>query len=175
VLRISPIRGRNELQPKIVIIPREDLWKLRHLDGQILGGRQGGRTPDINIIARVITENNLTGTAQLTDSGISIDGKLSRHGWEEAVKEEKLVEYFRLELDRVKAKGNFTEEELKDAMDRILKVLKTARGKGLSIPGMRENGLKCKNGLINPALGKLYYQGEIVQIKQNRRTIWSIN
>lgn len=175
VLRISPIRGRNEIQPKIVIIPREDLWKMRHLDGEILGGRQGGRTPDINLIARVITENNLTGTAQLTESGISIDGTLSKPDWEEAVKEGKLVEFFKLELDRVKEKGNFTEEELADTKDRILKVLKTARGKGLSISGMRKNGLKCKNGLINHALRELYYDGKIVQITQNRGTLWSIN
>ena len=107
VLRISPIRGRNELQPKIVIIPREDLWKVRHLDEQILGGKQGGRTPDINIIARVITENNLTGTAQLTDSGISIDGTLSRPGWEEAVKEGKLVELFQAGVGPRKSERQF--------------------------------------------------------------------
>ena len=73
VLRISPIMGGNELQPKIVIINRADLWKVRYLDEQVVGGQQGGRTPDISYIARVITENNLTGTAQLVNGGISID------------------------------------------------------------------------------------------------------
>jgi hypothetical protein len=175
VLRISPIMGGNELRPKIVIIPREDLWKVRYLDEQVLGGQQGGRTPDIILIAQVITENNLTGTSQLTDGGISIDSTLSRPGWDDAVKDGKLVEYFKLELDRVKAKGNFTEEELKDAMDRIIKVLKKAgRGKALSIPAMKKNGLKCKNILINPALRKLYYDGKIANKGTKKTNKWSL-
>lgn len=162
VLRISPIMGRNELQPKIVIIPRGDLWKIRYLDDQVLGGSQGGRTPDINHIAGVIKENNLTGTAKLEDNGTSIDRTLSKPEWGDAIKNDKLLEYFKLELDRIKANGTFTLEEIADAMNRILKILKKAgRSKGLSISGMKDNGLKCKNGLISISLSKLYYEGEI--------------
>ena len=175
VLRISPIRGRNELHPKIVIIPREDLWKVRYLDEQVLGGRQGGRTPDIDTITRVITENNLSGTAKLTDSGISNDDTLSKPDWEEAVKEGKLVEFFKLELDRVKAKGSFTEKELEGACNRILKVLgKAGRSKALSILDMRKNGLKCKNELISPALSKLYYEGKIQKLPSKRNFKWML-
>jgi hypothetical protein len=175
VLRISPIRGYNELQPKVVIIPRQDLWKIRHLDEQILGGRQGGRTPDIYTIARVITENNLAGTAKLTDIGISIDSTLSKPGWEEAVKDGKLVEYFKLQMDRVKSKGNCTEKELEEAMSKILRVLKKAgRSKALSISGMRKNGLKCKNELIYPALSKLYYDGKIQKLSSKRKIKWML-
>ena len=176
VLRISPIMGGNELQPKIVIINRADLWKVRYLDEQVVGGQQGGRTPDISYIARVITENNLTGTAQLVNGGISIDSTLSRPGWEEAVKDGKLTVYFKLELDRMKAKGNFTAEELTDAMDRVINILKNAgRDKWLSVSDMRNNGLKCKNSLISPALSELYYDGKIKKNEQRRKSGWSIS
>ena len=170
VLRISPIRGHNELQPKVVIIPRLDLWKIRYLDEQILGGRQGGRTPDIYTITRVITENNIAGTAKLTDSGISMDSTQYKPGWEEAVKDGKLVEYFKLQMDQIKSKGNYTEKELEEAMSKIFHVLKkTGSGKALSISDMRKNGLKCKNELINPALNKLYYDGKIKQLSSKRK------
>jgi hypothetical protein len=122
---------------------------------------------------RVIIENNLTGTSKLVGDDITTDSTLSKPEWEEAVKDGKLVEYFKLELDRVKAKGNFTEEELKDAMNRIINVLKKAgRGKALSISGMRDNGLKCKNELTSPALSKLYYEGKIEKIERNKKTKW---
>lgn len=175
VLRISPIMGGNELQPKIVIISRADLWKVRYLDEQVVGEQQGGRTPDISYIARVITENNLTGTAQLVNGGISIDSTLSRPGWEEAVKEGKLTVYFKLELDQVKAKGNFTAEELSDAANRILEVLKkAAAGKGLSIQDMKDRGLKCKNALIRPALRMLHYQGKIRNVGGKKKKKWGM-
>jgi hypothetical protein len=173
VLRISPIVGRGELRPKIVVIPRDDLWKVKQLDQQVLGGSQGGRTPDINHIAGVIKENNLTGTAELEDGAISVDRTLPRGGWEEAIKTDRLLEYFKLELDRIKAKGNFKNEEIADAMSRILKILKKAgRGKGLSISGMKDKGLKCKNGLISIALSMLYYEGKIRKIKGKRKNYW---
>jgi len=176
VLRISPIMGGNELQPKIVIIARADLWKVRYLDEQVIGGQQGGRTPDISCIARVITENNLTGTAQLVEGGISIDSTLSRPGWEEAVKEGKLVDFFKIELDRVKAKSKFTDEEISDAANRILELLKkVAPGKGLSIQDMKNRGLKCKNELLRPALRKLHYQGIIKKISGKKKIKWGIN
>ena len=176
VLRISPIMGGNELQPKIVIIARADLWKVRYLDEQVIGGQQGGRTPDISCIARVITENNLTGTAQLVEGGISIDSTLSRPGWEEAVKEGKLVDFFKIELDRVKAKSKFTDEEISDAANRILELLKkAATGKGLSIQDMKNRGLKCKNELLRPALRKLHYQGIIKKISGKKKIKWGIN
>jgi hypothetical protein len=170
VLRISPIKGYNEYRPKIVIIPRADLWKVRFLDDQVLGGKQGGRTPDINYIADLIKKNNLTGIVKLTDSGISIDGTLSQ-GWEEAVKEGTLVDYFKLELDRLKENGNFTEDEIADAMGRILKVLKKAKRvkDGLSISGMRENGLKCNDALLRLSLQMLYYERKITKNRMNKK------
>ena len=172
-LRISPIAGRNELQPKIIIIPRKDLWKIRYLDEQVLGGRQGGSTPDIEYIARLIIENSLTGTAQLVDGGISTDNLLSRPGWEDTVKKDKLVEYFKVELDRIKAIGKFTDEEISDAANKILKVLKKAGTcKGLSIRDMKSQGLKCKNALISFALDLLHYKGKIKNISNNRKPKW---
>ncbi len=173
VLRVSPVMGGNELQPKIVIITRADLWKVRYLDEQVVSGQQGGRTPDISYIARVINENNLTGTAQLVEGGISIDSTLSRPGWEEAVKEGKLVEFFKMELDRVKAKGKFTDEEILDAANRILELLKkAATGKGLSIQDMKDRGLKCKNALLRPALRILHYQGKIKIVSGKKKIKW---
>ena len=175
VLRISPIMAGNELQPKIVIITRADLWKVRYLDEQVVGGQQGGRTPDISCIAKVIAENNLTGTAQLVNGGISIDSTLSRPGWEEAVKGGKLAEFFKIELDRVKAKSKFADEEIADAKNRILEVLKkAASGKGLSIQDMKDRGLKCKNELLRPALRMLHYQGKIKIISGKRKIKWAI-
>ncbi len=173
VLRISPIMGGNELQPKIAIITRADLWKVRYLDDQVVGGQQGGRTPDISYIAKVITENNLTGTAQLVNGGISIDSTLSRPGWEEAVKEGKLVEFFKIELDRIIAKGKFTDEEISDAANRIREVLKkVAPGKGLSIRDMKDSGLKCENALLRPALRMLHYQGIIKNVSGKKKIKW---
>jgi hypothetical protein len=103
----------------------------------------------------VIKENNLAGATKLGDDGTSVDRTLSSGGWQEAVNDGKLVQYFKLMLDSVKAKCNFTEEELADVMNRILKVLKgEERGKGLSVSGMRDNGLKCKNSLISPAISR---------------------
>jgi hypothetical protein len=90
VLRNSPIVGRGELRPKIVIIPRDDLWKVRYLDEQVLGGKQGGRTPDVEDMARLIVEDNLTGTVQL----YRIDNDICKAEWEEAVKEGKVVQLF---------------------------------------------------------------------------------
>jgi hypothetical protein len=171
VLRISPVVGRGEHHPKIVVIPREDLWKVRYLDEQVLGGSQGGRTPDIDYIARLILEENLTGMVQF-------DGKGSdkcKTEWEEAVKDNKVVGLFRLELDRVKAKGNFTEEEIIDAMNKISQVLKMAgKGKWLSISSMKELGLKCKNALIRPAIERLYYDGKIEQKMLGKKNYWKI-
>ena len=155
VLRISPVVGRGEFHPKIVIIPREDLWKVRYLDQQVLGGTQGGRTSDIDYISRLIVEHNLAGTVQL-------DGKGSdkcKAEWEEAVKNNNVMGLFRLELDRVKAKGNFTEEEIVHAMNKICQVLKAEKGKWLSILEYESTGMKCKNALIRPSLERLYYDG----------------
>ncbi len=170
VLRISPVVGRCELHPKIVIIPREDLWKVRYLDEQVLGGTQGGCTPDIDYISRLIVEHNLAGTVQL-------DGKGSdkcKAEWEEAVKNNNVVGLFRLELDRVKAKGNFTEEEIVHAMNKICQVLKAEKGKWLSISSMKELGMKCKNALIRPSLERLYYDGIIERIMVNKKIYWRI-
>jgi len=176
VLRISPIVGRGELDPKIVVIPKEDLWKVKYLDEQVLGGTQGGRTYDIDDIARLIVEDNLTGTVQLDEGGIGISSvdNLSQE-WEEAVKDNKIVAFFRLELDRVKAKGNFNEEELEGAMNRILEVLKKAgKSKLLSISDMKELGLKCKNALIRPSLRRLYYDGKIENMKVKLVNYWKL-
>ena len=170
VLRISPVVGRGEFHPKIVIIPREDLWKVRYLDEQVLGGTQGGRTSDIDYISRLIVEHNLAGTVQL-------DGKGSdkcKAEWEEAVKNNNVMGLFRLELDRVKAKGNFTEEEIVHAMNKICQVLKAEKGKWLSILSMKELGMKCKNALIRPSLERLYYDGIIERIMVKRKIYWRI-
>jgi hypothetical protein len=174
-LRISPIMGRGEFHPKIVVIRRNDLWKVKYLDEQVLGGSQGGRTPDINHIAKVITENNLTGTAKLVDGCITFDDTITKPGWGDAVKEGKLLEFFKLEMDRIRAKGDFTEEEVVEAMDKILKVLrKMGNRKWLSVSGMRDNGLKCKNMMINPALSRLYYEGKIEKLVVGRKNKWSV-
>lgn len=170
VLRISPVVGRGEFNPKIVVIPRADLWKVRYLDDQVLGGSQGGRTKDIDYVARLILEENLTGTVQL-------DGKGSdkcKAEWEEAVKNNKVVGLFRVKLDRVKDKDNFTEEEILNAMNKICQVLNAGKGKWLSIIGMKELGLKCKNALIRPALGRLYYDGIIEMKTANKKNYWKI-
>jgi hypothetical protein len=142
----------------------------------VISGKQGGRTPDIDDIARVILENNLAGTAQLVDNGISINNKLSNPGWEEAVKDGKLVEYFKIRLDKVKAEGRFTEKEIADTAEKILNVLKKAgTSRGLTIQDMKTRGLNSKNALINPALNLLHYQGKIKNISLNRNSRWIIN
>lgn len=107
VLRISPVVGHDELRPKVVIISENDRRKVKYLDEQVLGGTQGGRTPNIDDIARLIVEDNLTGTVQLDEDGkgISSYDKLSKE-WEEAVKNNKAMAFFRLELERVKDKGS---------------------------------------------------------------------
>jgi len=110
------------------------------------------------------------------EGGISIDSTLSRPGWEEAVKGGKLAEFFKIELDRVKAKSKFADEEIADAKNRILEVLKkAASGKGLSIQDMKDRGLKCKNELLRPALRKLHYQGIIKKISGKKKIKWGIN
>ncbi len=54
VLRISPVVGCNQFHPKVVIIPRNDLWKIRHICDQVLDRKCDGRTPDIEDIATLI-------------------------------------------------------------------------------------------------------------------------
>ena len=173
VLRISPVVEGNELRPKIVIVPRIDLRKIRYLDDQILEGNIPGRTPDIKDIAAVIRESNLAGTVDLNDDGISINDKLRGPDWENAVPEGKLLDTFRSELDRVRSRDKFTEEELEDATKDILNILKKAgRGAWVSIDEMRELGLKCKDSLIRPALRKLYNQGMVKWIERDRQVFW---
>jgi hypothetical protein len=40
---------------------------------------------------------------------------------------------------------------------------------------MRDNGLKCKNELLNHALSRLYYEGKIKKYVVKRKNRWSIN
>jgi hypothetical protein len=172
VLRISPVFGRDELRPKVVIIPRNDLWKLRYLDEQIIGDSSGSRTPDIEDIALLIRESNLAGTIHLTSEGIKVDDKLKGEEWERAVENNTLTELFQMELDRIRSRDRYTEEELQDAARRILDILKMAKGKLLSISRMREMGLKCKDALIRPALRQLYYQGKIRDKRNGKTHLW---
>jgi hypothetical protein len=173
VLRISPVVGGNELRPKIVIVPRIDLRKIRYLDDQILEGNIPGRTPDIKDIDAVIRESNLAGTVDLNDDGISTKYELNGPDWELAVQEGKLLDKFRFELDRVCMRGKYTDEELETAKKKILKILKNAgRQACVSIDGMRERGLKCKDSLIRPALRSLYYQGMVKRIDRDRQVFW---
>jgi hypothetical protein len=84
------------------------------------------------------------------------------------------VGLFRVKLDRVKDKDNFTEEEILNAMNKICQVLKAGKGKWLSISGMKELGMKCKNALIRPALARLYYEGIIGRKIVNKKNYWII-
>jgi len=196
VLRISPVPTGGELRPKVVVIPREDLWKVRYLDQQVLGGKQGGRTPDVENIARLIVEDNLTGTVQLRGSG----NDTCKAEWEEAVKEGKVVQLFKCELDRIRMKGNYTEAELKNAMDKIFQVLRNRENgkwklinenaitqttftdqpndnendKWDSIKTMKRKGFKCKNALMHLALERLYFEGTIDKRIINKKNYWKI-
>jgi hypothetical protein len=173
VLRISPVVGGNELRPKIVIVPRIDLMKIRYLDDQISDGNMPGRTPDIKDIAAVIRESNLAGTVDLNDDGISVDDKLRGQDWELAAQESKLLDKFRSELDRICSRDKYTDEELDAAKKNILNILKNeGRQAWVSIDGMREKGLKCKDSLIRPALRRLYNQGMVKRIVRNRQVFW---
>jgi hypothetical protein len=172
VLRISPIVGRDELRPKVVIIPRSDLWKIRYLDEQMIGDSSGGRTPDIENIALLIRESNLAGTIRLTPEGTKIDDKPKGEEWKSAVENNTLMALFQIELDKVGSRDKYSKEELQDAMHRILDVLRKAKRKWLSINQMREMGLKCKDALIRPALTKLYYQGKVKDKWNGKTHLW---
>src|SRR5512136_3046650 len=117
ILRISPVSGGNELRPKVVVIPRVDLWKLRYLDDKVLRGIEGGRGPAIEDVATLITESNLAGTVTLNeDDGISVNDELKRsEEWESAVHEGKLLEFVKIELDKISSRDKYSQEELNTA------------------------------------------------------------
>ena len=176
VLRISPVIGRNELQPKIVIITRNDFWKLRFIDDRVLDSNQGGRTPDIQDIATLIKESNIVGTIHLKENGTFVNGELEGPDWKKAICENKLLDTFRSELDRVSGRGKYTQEEIDDAINRILSVLKKAgKGRWMSIKEMKKYDLKCKDSLIRPALRELHYRGNVAWKMIGRNNKWSYN
>jgi hypothetical protein len=175
VLRISPVVGGDELRPKTVIIPRNELWKVRYIDRRVLDGNRGGRTPDIEDIAALITESNLASTISLKEGRTIVDKELKGPDWEKAVNEDKLLNILKIELGRICSRGKYTEEELIDAEKRILDVLKRAgKGKWISIKDMRAQGLRCKDTLIRPALERLHYRGQAEWKKSGKRTLWSL-
>jgi hypothetical protein len=175
VLRISPVVGGDELRPKIIIIPRNDLWKVRYIDDRVLDGNRGGRTPDIEDIAALITESNLVSTISLNEDRTVVNKELKGPDWEKAVYEDKLLDIFKIELGRVCSRGKYTEEELIDTEKRILDVLKRdGKGRWISIKNMRAQGLRCKDALIRPALERLHYRGQADWKKSGKRTLWSL-
>jgi hypothetical protein len=79
-------------------------------------------------------------------------------------------------LDKVCSRGKYTQEEMDDAIKRILSVLKKAgKGKRMSIKEMKERGLKCKDSLIRPALRELHYRGKVVWKKIGKSNKWFYN
>jgi hypothetical protein len=79
-------------------------------------------------------------------------------------------------LDKVCSRGKYTQEEMDDAIKRILSVLKKAgKGRWMSIKEMKENGLKCKDSLIRPALRELHYRGKVVWKKIGKGNKWFYN
>jgi hypothetical protein len=175
VLRISPIVGGNELCPKIVIISRNDLWKVRYIDGRVLNGNRGGRTPDIEDIAALIRESNLVSTISLNEDSTVVNKELKGPDWAKAVNEDKLLDTLKLELGRICSRGKYTEDELIDAEKRILDVLKReGKYRWISIKNMRAQGLRCKDALIRPALERLHYRGRADWKKSGKRTLWSL-
>ena len=176
VLRISPVVGCNQFHPKVVIIPRNDLWKIRHICDRVLDRKCGGRTPDIEDIATLIKESGIIDTVNLKEHGEVVYNDPMGPEWEKAVCENTLIDKFKLNLNRVSARGRYTREELEEAIERILKVLKKAgKGEWMSKKDMRKNGLKCKDSLIRPALDRLYYENKAVWKMIGRRNMWSYN
>lgn len=167
VLRISPVVGGDELRPKVVVIPRNDLWKVRYLDAQIFGGSQGGRSPDIEDIANTILKHDLAGHSKLGITGISNSSSIGEE-WHQAVVEGRLLDLFRVKLGDVRSEGSFTGQEVDDACVKIIETLKKAgKDKWLSVKQMKSRGFRCKNVLIRIAIAKLIY---VVKIEKERRS-----
>jgi hypothetical protein len=59
----------------------------------------------------MIKENNLAGTVDLHKGGTRVNDKLSNKEWEDAVQNEKVVDLFRVELNKAKSRSDFTDAE----------------------------------------------------------------
>lgn len=183
VLRISPIRGRNELRPKIILVPENDLWKIRYLDDQVLN-KAGETTASMEDIATLLKDGNLPTTTWLTidpadpnDMVLHADTHLEGP-WEEAVREGRLVEMFQIELDRIGVSEKFSEEELADTMRKILVAMTSGRGKAMKLADIESNmgalRLRHRDDLIEPAMRRLYYDGKIVPNGKGANMKWTL-
>ncbi len=168
-IRMSPIWGGKELYPKVLVVPRKDLSKIKYLDTQILE-----KSPDLSEVAKLILKANIAGTVRFNDGEPYTSRELEVINWEEAVQEGRLLESFGYELTILRDHGIFDPEELNNCEQNILTVLKKARGKAVSRDDMRKKyGLRGDENLIVRAMEMLRYEGKITPERRGRKTLWT--
>ncbi len=176
VLRMSPIFGQDESHPKIVIMSRDDLHKLKYLDGQVLEGKV-----DLADVATLLLNSNLTGTIYLSEDreerGTYAGTTLGGIDWEASVREGKLLQTVENELAVIKAveKSEFDEEMLAEPKMEITALLATQsrRGKEMSGENLRST-LKLNKHITSMALHALSYEGAIHGERRGKATYWTI-
>ena len=128
-MRISPTQrnGRTK-RPKIVLIPKEDLWKIeRYLQSQVVDVKKANGEPlSAAAIAKTIIDHNLAGrviTTEDIDKPNELDNRVGEV-WEDAVEEGRLMDLLREELlDNVDADEiDLNDKYLEDSKIRVVQL-----------------------------------------------------
>ena len=178
-LRISPTeRSGQTSRPKLILIPREDLWKLRYVEEQVIEARRANGEPfSAEAIAKTIIDNNLTGritaSENITDpNGIDLDLKAV---WYEAVEKERLPALF---LNELKENADADLVDLDDeykriCKDKILKFLTKRLQTGKEVLGLTMTTIKntispsIKSSVLRLCIKELVYEKKIKRINRS--------
>lgn len=175
VLRMSPTVGQGENHPKIVVMSRDDLHKVKYLDDQVLEGKV-----DLDDVAKLMLDSNLAGTIYKSEDkekrGTYAGTTLGGIDWEKAVREGRLLQTVEDELAVIKAvkRSEFDEAMLAEPKKEIMALLSAQRRKGTEMSGENlRSTLKLNKHIASLALHKLSYEGAIHGTRRGKATYWT--
>ena len=95
-LRVAPtMRSGNIYKPKIVLMPREDLWKIKYLEDQVVELKDAdGTPPSAAAIAKVIVDNNIAGRMIFRAGTLAEHDLIVGSKWRLAVEEGRVPKLF---------------------------------------------------------------------------------